>query len=246
MRNPLEFLQADWPSPTTVRTAVTLRSGGVSSGPYATLNLGDHVGDDAGHVAENRRRLQSGLQLPAEPRWLRQVHGTQVAALDAPDPAAEADASWTTNRGVICAILTADCLPVLICDRDGRVVAAAHAGWRGLAAGVLEATVRALPVVPAQLLAWLGPAIGPAAFEVGAEVRAAFIAADPAAAADFSANASGKFHADLFALARRRLRAAGVTAIYGGGLCTHGDARRFFSHRRDHLCGRMATLIWRA
>lgn len=239
-----DFLTPEWPAPAGVRAAVSLRGGGVSTGACASLNLGDHVGDDPARVAENRARLVGRLQLPAEPRWLRQVHGVTVAPLDAADTPPEADAAWTARAGTVCAILTADCLPVLFCDRAGSVVAAAHAGWRGLVAGVLEHTVRALPVKPSQLLAWLGPAIGPQAFEVGAEVRAVFVQAEPQAAADFQPSAPGKYRADLYALARRRLHGCGVEAVYGGGLCTHSDAARFYSHRRDARSGRMASLIW--
>ena len=237
------FLHPDWPAPANVRAAVTLRSGGVSSGPYASLNPGDHVGDEPAHVAENRRRLRAALALPAEPQWLQQVHGAQVAHL--PGAAHHADdAAWTQQAGVVCAILSADCLPVLLCDRAGTVVAAAHAGWRGLAAGVLEQAVSALPVAPADLLAWLGPAIGPAAFEVGAEVRQAFVQAQAQAARHFRAVAGGKHLADLFGLARQQLQRAGVKNISGGGWCTYSEASRFFSHRREAPCGRMASLIW--
>jgi polyphenol oxidase len=240
------FLVPDWPAPPRIRAAVSLRGGGVSvsEGRYATLNLGDHVGDRPEHVAENRRRLRAALGLPAEPAWLRQVHGTQVVELPMAAPAAEADAAWTRRAGIVCAILTADCLPVLLCDEDAHVVAAAHAGWRGLAAGVLEATVAALPVAPSRLLAWLGPAIGPAAFEVGAEVRDAFERHSPLAAAAFAPAAEGKYRADLYALARLRLRQAGVARIFGGGRCTLSEPQHFFSHRREPSGGRMASMIW--
>ena len=245
------FLQADWPAPPGVQAVVSLRAGGVSGGGFASLNLGDHVGDDPTAVAENRRRLRAALALPAEPRWLRQVHGTQVVALrsDQTDPSAvpEADAAWTGERGVVCAILTADCLPVLICDDSGSTVAAAHAGWRGLCAGVLENTVRTLPVPADRLLAWLGPAIGPQAFEVGPEVRAAFVTKDAEAVAHFAPVSGGKFLADLCGLARQRLTRAGVTRIHGGSACTVSEPGRFFSHRRDGGggTGRLASLIWR-
>lgn len=240
----LQWLKPDWPAPASVRAAVSLRSGGVSSGRYASLNLAAHVGDDPQAVAENRRRLRAALALPAEPVWLRQVHGTRVLRLPAAGPTPEADASYTTEPGVVCAILSADCLPVLICDDAGTVVAAAHAGWRGLVNGVLEETVRVLPARPDELMAWLGPAIGPGAFEVGAEVRETFLRQDAGAAENFKAAASaGKFFADLYALARRRLARAGISRVHGGGLCTHADAVRFYSHRRDGLSGRMATLI---
>jgi len=239
-----ELLQADWPAPPAVRTAVSLRTGGVSTGGYASLNLADHVGDEQAHVGENRRRLRVALDLPAEPHWLRQVHGTRVIKLSSEAGQDEADAAWTAERGVVCAILSADCLPVLFCDREGSVVAAAHAGWRGLAAGVLEATLRALPAAPSSMLAWLGPAIGPAAFEVGAEVRDAFIAQDAQCTRHFVRSGAEKFSADLFGLARQRLHGAGVSAVYGGGRCTHADPQRFYSYRRDRVCGRMVSLIW--
>jgi polyphenol oxidase len=212
---------------------------------------------DAG-TAEGRRRLREQLELPAEPGWLRQVHGSAVVRLSAMDcrPTAgrqsvaakpEADASYATDSGVVCVAMAADCLPVLFCNDKGSVVAAAHAGWRGLSAGVLEATVRALPVPPDALMAWLGAAIGPASFEVGAEVREAFVARDAGAAECFKSRpAPGKFLADLYALARRRLAAAGVRRTYGGGLDTLREPARFFSYRRDGETGRMAALIWRS
>jgi YfiH family protein len=219
----------------------TDRHGGVSAAPYASMNLGDHVGDAAEAVAENRRRLRQAAGLPAEPSWLRQVHGTQVLDLDAGTPAGAADAAFTRRPGRVCAILTADCIPVLLAAEGA--VAAAHAGWRGLAAGILEATVAALGVPPAGLTAWLGPAIGPAHYEVGAEVRDALLAADAGAAAGFTVNRSGRFMADLPLLARQRLALAGVTRIHGGSECTHADTR-YFSHRREGKTGRQATLIW--
>jgi YfiH family protein len=237
-------LAADWPAPPQVRAYTSLRHGGVSRAPYDSFNLGDHVGDDPGAVAANRARLRQALALPGEPRWLRQVHGTRVVEAAGASPDTEADASYTLERGVVCAVLTADCLPVLLCDRAGTRVAAAHAGWRGLAAGVLERSVAALGVPGNEVVAWLGPAIGPTAFEVGAEVRAAFVQVDPAGVDAFKPNARGRFDADIYALARTRLLAAGVAAIYGGGGCTHSDAQRFFSYRRDGVCGRMASLIW--
>jgi YfiH family protein len=194
---------------------------------------------------EDRRRLREALALPAEPGWLKQVHGTAVARLPAPGMP-EADAGHATDPGVVCAVLAADCLPVLFCDDAGTSVAAAHAGWRGLAAGVLEATVQAMAPPPESLMAWLGAAIGPESFEVGAEVREAFLAADEQAAACFRPRpAPGKFLADLYGLARRRLARAGVTRVYGGGLDTFADPARFFSYRRDGSSGRMAALVWR-
>lgn len=241
----LDILVPDWPAPPRVRAAFTLRTGGVSGGPFASLNLGDHVGDDPAAVASNRRRLREALHLPAEPLWLNQVHGREVARFDgAPRP--DADAAMALQPGQVCAVLVADCLPVLFADRDGRCVAASHAGWRGLAAGVLERTVEALPAAPGALVAWLGPAIGPQAFEVGEEVRDAFVAAQPEAAEEFAPQAAGRWLADLWGLARRRLAAAGVGAVYGGRGCTVSEPQRFFSYRRDGVTGRMAALVWLA
>jgi polyphenol oxidase len=246
-----------WPAPAGIRAAFTLRTGGgVSEPPFDTCNIAAHVGDDPGAVAENRARLRASLELPAEPAWLEQVHGNRVVDLDrggldgaAPaDSPTAADAAVTRAAGRVCAIQVADCMPVLFAAADGSAVGAAHAGWRGLAGGVLEATVRAMQTPPGELLAWLGPAIGPAHFEVGAEVRAAFVAADTGAAAAFTANPGGRWQCDLYALARRKLAALGVSGpcVFGGSWCTYADAGRFFSYRRDGRCGRMAALIWRA
>jgi polyphenol oxidase len=232
----------DWPAPSGVRAWVT--ECGAGSGRYRELNLATHVGDDAAAVAANRARLRAALALPCEPTWLDQVHGARVLDLDT-EAAAAADGAVTARAGVVCAVLTADCLPVLLCDTAGRRVGVAHAGWRGLLGGVLPAAVRALGAPPDQLLAWLGPAIGQQAYEVGAEVRDAFLAAHPMAATRFMANPRGRWQADLYGLARDSLGAAGVTAVYGGGFCTFRESARFFSHRREAPCGRMATLIWR-
>ncbi|HZR37165.1 MAG TPA: peptidoglycan editing factor PgeF [Nevskia sp.] len=240
----IPFLFPDWPAPARVRAACTTRRGGVSTGPWAGLNMGRGSGDDSAAVSENRRRVAQALALPAEPCWMRQVHGVRVARMPQEASEPEADASCTTAPGVVCVVQAADCLPVLLCDDEATVVAAAHAGWRGLAGGVLERTVAALPVDPARLLAWLGPAIGPEAFEVGEEVREAFVAGDPAAAQAFRAGPPGKHHADLWMLARQRLQRAGVRRISGGGLSTHADPARFYSYRRDGVTGRMAALIW--
>ncbi len=246
-----EVIVPDWPAPPAVRAAFTLRMGGVSAAPFDSLNVGAHVGDAGAAVTENRRRVRAQLRLPAEPLWLEQVHGIEVADLDAAcggasAPHLTADAAIARRAGSVCAIQVADCMPVLFAARDGCAVAAAHAGWRGLAAGVLEATLARLAVAPAGLIAWLGPAIGPAHFEVGGEVRAAFLAHDAASAAAFTANTRGRWQCDLNALARRRLSAAGVTAVFGGGWCTYSDPLRFFSYRRAGRCGRMAALIWLA
>jgi len=235
----------DWPAPRGVRAAVTTRMGGVSARPFDSLNLGAHVGDDATHVEENRRRVARALNLAVEPAWLTQVHGTVVANLDDGPADMPADAAFSTRADRVCALLTADCLPVLICDRSGARVGAAHAGWRGLAAGVVEALVGNFACAGDALMAWLGPAIGPTAFEVGPEVRDCFLAHDPAAGSAFTRGASERWHADIYRLARQRLGAAGVRAVYGGEHCTHADPARFFSYRRDGRCGRMATLIWR-
>ena len=238
----LPVIEPAWPAPARVRALVTTRAGGVSVGCYASLNLGTHVGDDPAAVAENRARLRASL--PAEPRWIDQVHGTEVVDAARAGRGTCADASFARAPGIVCVVLTADCLPVLLCDRAGTFVGAAHAGWRGLCSGVLESTVRASGIDPASLLAWLGPAIGPQRFEVGAEVRTEFCAHAPEAASAFVPGAPGKFFGDLYALARQRLRAVGVSEVHGGDLCTVSDARRFFSHRRDRVSGRMASLIW--
>lgn len=250
----IEFIVPDWPAPRGVRALTTTRGGGVSHAPYDSLNLAEHVGDELDSVLENRRQLRRQLGLDADPFWLNQVHGTQVVRVtgngDIPHFSSEmrnvpiADAAVSDRAGPVCAILTADCLPVLFARTDGTRVAAAHAGWRGLAAGVLEATVQALATPPRELLAWLGPGIGPRHFEVGSEVRAAFLRLDPAAAAAFRANERGRWQADLYRLARQHLNRAGIDAIYGGTHCTFEEAETFFSHRRDGQCGRMATLIW--
>jgi YfiH family protein len=236
-----DWLVPDWPAPAGVRALVTTRSGGVSAGPYESLNLGSRVGDDPERVARNRAILRE--RLPAEPRWMKQVHGTRVIDAREARGEVEADAAVSSSAGEVCAVLVADCLPVLLCDRGATVVAAAHAGWRGLAAGVLEAAVAATAVPPQQLLAYIGPGIGREAYEVGADVRDAFVPRIPGAAAAFAPRVGGKFLADLAALARLALSACGVRDVYGGGFCTASD-RRFFSFRRDRITGRMAGLIW--
>ncbi|PAV48159.1 multi-copper polyphenol oxidoreductase [Pseudomonas sp. HAR-UPW-AIA-41] len=238
-----DCLLPEWPAPARVRSCVTTRAGGVSLPPFDRLNLGTHVGDDADAVAQNRSRLQT--LLGCQPTWLNQVHSPDVVEAT-PAQVLTADASWTATPGVAALVMTADCLPVLFCDRAGTRVAAAHAGWRGLAGGVLENTLRALAFDPAETLVWLGPAIGPAAFEVGAEVREAFVVQHAEAASAFVPGAqAGKFMADIYQLARIRLAAQGVTAVYGGGLCTVSD-ERFFSYRRAARTGRFASLIWLA
>ena len=238
---PHGWLRPDWPAPVRVRACVTTRGGGVSQGAFEGLNLGDHVGDDPAAVAQNRARLSAALG--CQPAWLSQVHGIAVAEAD-PAVVPEADASWTAAPGIACAVMTADCLPVLFCDRAGTRVAAAHAGWRGLAQGVLEATLERLAVPADQVLVWLGPAIGPAVFEVGPEVREAFVRQHAEAAGAFRPSARpGHLLADIYALARIRLAARGVTAVHGGGGCTVTDPR-FYSYRRAARTGRFASLIW--
>lgn len=248
---PNEWFQPDWPAPSNVRGCMTTRAGGVSQPPYDSLNPASHVGDDPLSVAENRAILRR--QLPAEPLWLTQVHGDRVAEAGVDAEGTEADASVARAPSRVCAVLTADCLPVLFCDAAGTVVAAAHAGWRGLAGGVLERTVEAMRVPPETIMAWLGAAIGPDSFEVGPEVREAFMAHDPLAATAFRPALPGtldeaphKWLADIYALARLRLARIGVSRVYGGGLCTLRDAERFYSFRREQKTGRMASLVWLA
>jgi len=239
-----EFILPDWPAPPGVRAVATTRRGGVSRGPFESFNLGTAAGDAPGAVAKNRRLLRGALGLSAEPAWLRQVHGARAVEAGT-GRAPEADASWTRMPGVACAILAADCLPVLLCDGRGTCVGAAHAGWRGLAAGVIGAAVAAMPVEPGDLLAWLGPAIGPERFEVGPEVREALLAGAGAPKYAFRGSGrAGHYLCDLYAVARQQLLRAGVGSVHGGGFCTHSEAYRFYSYRRDGETGRMATLIW--
>lgn len=238
---PDDWILPDWPAPMGVKACVTTRQGGMSQAPFDSFNLGDHVSDAPEAVAANRLRLQQALG--CQPAWMSQVHSSTVVEAS-PQDCPTADASWTGARGVGCAVLTADCLPVLFCDLAGTRVAAAHAGWRGLAAGILEATVAAMETPGPQLMAWLGPAIGPAAFEVGAEVREAFVSRHAAAVEAFSPSRNaGRYMADIYQLARIRLAACGVSAVFGGGFCTQGDPR-FYSYRRAACTGRFASLIW--
>ncbi|MEO5736509.1 MAG: peptidoglycan editing factor PgeF [Variovorax sp.] len=243
-----EPMVPNWPAPAGVQALCTTRTGGLSQGRYESLNLGDHVGDEPAAVAGNRRRLQAALGV--RPVFLQQVHGVEVRRLDATSADGEiADACFTAESGIACTIMVADCLPVLFTDTAGRQVAAAHAGWRGLAAGVLEQTLASFG--PAKVMAWLGPCIGPKAFEVGAEVKAAFEAQSPSSAACFRPGGTEhKWLADLPALARQRLAARGVADIYGNdgsdAWCTVGNPSRFFSHRRDGVSGRLAACIWKA
>lgn len=241
----LEFISPNWPAPTNVKALQTTRLGGVSAAPFASLNLGAHVNDNPISVAKNRQLLSS--YLPSEPVWVNQVHGVEVIDAAQSTCLQNADASFTTKPNVVCVTMTADCLPVLLCDKAGSVVAAVHAGWRGLCDGVLEAAVSNMPVQASEILAWLGPAIGPDAFEVGGEVRAQFIAKDAQAENAFKAQGN-KWLGDIYQIARQRLNQLGVTKIYGGSVnenfCTYTDATRFYSFRRDNVTGRMASLIW--
>jgi YfiH family protein len=236
---------ADWPAPPGVRTWQTTRRGGVSGDAYTSLNLGAHVGDSHAAVTENRKRLRQTLELPAEPLWLEQVHGTRILAVDQ-DELRPADGAVTASVGTVLVVMTADCLPVLLAAEDGSEVGVAHAGWRGLADGVVERAVARFSAAPSSLMAWLGPAIGPGAFEVGPEVRQRFIATDAECEAAFTPNRRGRWQADLRWLAAQRLSRAGVAGIFGAPDCTFSDTERFFSHRRQAPCGRMATLIWLA
>ena len=237
-------LPAEWPAPAGVNAFTTTRRGGVSQGSYCSFNLGDHVDDDPAAVATNRRRLREQLSLPADPVWLKQTHSARVVNAADCGSHADADASVSHRAGVVCAVLTADCLPVLLCDSAGSVVAAVHCGWRGLVAGILPATVAKMAVAPSSLLAWFGPAIGPTAFEVGAQVRAQFVARNGRHADAFRQQAAGKFMADIYALARIELAQCGVHKVYGGKHCTLNEPERFYSYRRDARCGRMLSLIW--
>ncbi|MBD8162439.1 purine nucleoside phosphorylase YfiH [Erwinia persicina] len=233
-----------WQVPASVRACSSTRQGGVSQSPWDSLNLGAHVGDDEQHVQTNRQRLLELGDLPSMPQWLDQVHGTEVLTLDwKVPPSLRADAAYSRTPGVVCAVMTADCLPVLFCSQDGQEVAAAHAGWRGLCNGVLEETLNAFSAPPSQIFAWLGPAIGADAFEVGQEVREAFIAQNPGDSVAFRP-AGEKFYADLSLLAKHRLQACGVRHVWDDGLCTYTQPEQFFSFRRDGVTGRMASLIW--
>ena len=239
-----EWLVPDWNAPARVRAFVTTRAGGVSRGEYASMNLGNHSGDEPESVARNRRI--AGERLPGAPRWMAQVHGNGVADLDrlADGEVPRADAATLGVPGRVGVVLTADCMPLFFCDAAGTRVGVAHAGWRGMAAGVIENTVRAMGAAPADVMAWMGPAIGPGAFEVGPEVREAFVAVDAGAAEAFVAHKPGKYMADLYTLARQRLARAGVARVFGGGFCTYREADRFFSYRREQKSGRMGAFIW--
>lgn len=255
----IDFLIPDWPAPSNVRALTTLRTQGLSTGAYASLNLGDHVGDDLATVQKNRQLLMETLGFQHDFFWLNQVHGIKAVEIvenfytPIPGPSPEerrevsnneADASFTRTKQQPCVVLTADCLPVLLCDRSGTIVAAVHAGWKGLLGGVIEATVKSMKVPGEELLAWMGPAIGPSAFEVDADVRDQFIAVDSNAKNAFEHKRDQKWLGDMFLLGRQRLNSVGVVDIYGGGECTYSDPDRFFSARRDKNTGRLASLIW--
>jgi polyphenol oxidase len=243
--NDLPFIVPNWPAPANVKALQTTRNGGLSLPPYASLNLGGHVNDDPLAVAANRQLLSPFL--PSEPVWVNQVHGTRVIDAAKSGCLEDADASFANIANVVCVTMTADCLPVLLCDRSGSVVAAVHAGWRGLCDGIIEAAITSMAVQPQDILAWLGPAIGPQAFEVGPEVRQQFIEKGAEAEIAFSA-VGNKWLCDIYAIAQQRLRKTGVSQIYGGGInenfCTYTDKACFFSYRRDQVTGRMASLIW--
>lgn len=240
----IDWIKAEWPAPANIRAGTTLRSGGVSEDNWASLNLGEHVNDDVAAVAENRRRFRIECDLPSEPLWLSQTHSCNVARGAPLMPDAGTDAIVTRETGKVCAVLTADCLPVVFAANSGDEIAIAHAGWRGLCNGILEATVNAMSCKPNDMLVWLGPAISQPAFEVGVEVRAQFIAGQAGAGAHFVENNAGRFQADLYGLAKQRLETLDIAAVYGGDRCTHAENDRFFSYRRDGECGRMATFIY--
>lgn len=246
-QNMLEVITPTWPAPKKIKAYSTTRHGGVSQGAFASLNLGLTVGDDSEAVHRNRNTLIEKLNLPMEPCWLKQVHGVEAVAINKFTAQTKfcADAAYTCEPDVVCAVQTADCLPVLLCDVENSCVAVIHAGWRGLVRGVIEQTVKSLPVPATRLLAWLGPAIGPKAFEVGADVYNAFVELDAQAATAFNPISFEKWLANIYLLAKQRLYSLGITAIYGGDYCTYENSETFFSHRRDKgVTGRMATLIW--
>ncbi|MGZ8200946.1 MAG: peptidoglycan editing factor PgeF [Methylosarcina sp.] len=238
-----DLIIPDWPAPENIKSAVTLRTGGVSEGPYESLNMALHVGDDSERVRQNRQIVNILLKLPSEPIWLEQVHGNRVVRARHDLSAPQFDASFTEEAGMVCAVMTADCLPLLMCAADGSQVAAVHAGWRGFLAGVIGNTVAAFG--EREVMAWLGPAIGPECFEVGSEVRDAFLLKSKSSTAAFKAGKNGKWLANIYQLARNELAEFGITRVYGGNFCTVTEADRFFSYRRESVTGRMATLIWR-
>ncbi len=239
----MNWIEADWPAPAGVHAVSTLRTGGVSQGQYASFNLAMHVADNVEDVAHNRQQLRQKLQLPGEPVWLQQVHGKHVIKADPMRINQQADASYSDQAGVVCTVMTADCLPLLMTANDGSKIAAVHAGWRGLLAGVIEHTVAALNTT--HIMVWMGPAIGPHCFEVGEDVRRAFMHKSAEFAQAFSPHAQNKYLLDIYRLARQILEKQGVNKIFGGNYCTLSDEEKFFSYRRDGVTGRMASLIWR-
>ncbi len=240
----LKFITPNWFAPAQVKAYTTTRQGGYSLSPYDGFNLADHVGDDAKAVGANRAALIQTLNLPCQPVWLKQVHGNQIVSANTDNTHCAADATFTTVPKHVCVVLTADCLPVLFCDRAGTCVAAVHAGWRGLAGGILETTLQRLNLSAQEILVWLGPAIGPQAFEVGNEVREAFMDFLPQAKNAFKPRRQDHWLGDLYLLARQRLAHQGVTAVFGGDYCTYTDAERFYSYRRNKVTGRIASFIW--
>jgi YfiH family protein len=238
------FFKPDWPAPANIKSITTTRHGGVSISPYDQLNLGLHVGDHKHHVEQNRQQIVQLAQLPEHPRWLNQVHGTQVTQSKQWSAGTKADAISSQEKNHVCAIMTADCLPILLCNQQGDTVAAIHAGWRGLAAGIIEKTLHSFACDHSAIIAWLGPAIGPNAFEVGSEVVELFVKQDPQAFNAFKQTDSQHFLANIYLLAQQRLNLCGVTKIYGGECCTVSNPNRFFSYRRDGVTGRMASMIW--
>lgn len=241
----MTLIKPNWPAPRNIKAYSTTRSGGVSSGAYCSLNLGNHVNDLPENVLKNRALLKQHAQLPQEPAWLEQIHSIDVVTLEGqPLENNRADAAYSKMANQVCTVMTADCLPVLFCSLEGDEVAAAHAGWRGLCDGVLEETVKHFTTPTSHIMAWLGPAIGPEQFEVGDDVRDAFLQHDSAADNAFNPYKPGKYLANIYQLARQRLHALGITQIYGGDYCTFTDSERFFSYRRDKITGRMASLIW--
>jgi len=238
------IIRPHWPAPANVHALATLRTGGYSRGPHASFNLAAHTEDDPEDVRKNRDLLREYFNLPSEPVWLQQVHSNRIVEAGSGAGETEADGSWTATVGPVCAVMTADCLPVLICNRNGSKVAAAHAGWRGLHAGVITNVVNMLESDPAELLVWLGPAIGPQAFEVGAEVLRLFAESNSENASAFKQTDDEHWLCDLYQLARVELSGLGIRSVFGGDECTYTDQQRFYSYRRDRITGRMASIIW--
>lgn len=238
------FIEADWPAPNSIKAYTTTRKGGFSDAPYESFNLGDHCGDNENLVQHNRELLNKTLHLPHQPIWLSQIHGIEAVAIEKTNPATPADAAYTQQINKVCAVLTADCLPILVCDRNATRVAAIHAGWKGLASGVIEATIKKLAIPGKELLVWLGPAISQRAYEVGDEVRAQFINYDADATEAFIPSANQRWMANMYLLAKQRLKKLEISNIYGGNFCTYSQPELFFSYRRDNVTGRMASLIW--